>query len=152
MATDARHALRMAVLEALNKIAGSRFAEPGQSGLSPFEFVGSLVTEPVDTVTNTVSGVGDFFDGLASGVRNSGKTQDSALASLTGEAKEKRVLATTYGVDPYTDFKPLADRLDSLARASALGGLAVKGAFVAWGAGLVVECRDRQLAQRKGAR
>jgi hypothetical protein len=152
----------LAALDALNKTASSkRFADAVvKAGLSPFEFVGSLVTEPVGTVKNTVSGVGDFFDGLASGVRNTGKTQDGAFASITGEAKEKRLLAYKYGVDPYTDFKPLAERLDSLARASALGGLAVKGAFIAvpGAAGAVVsnvstanslneEVRDKSAAQ-----
>ena len=85
----------LAALDALNKTAGSkRFAEAVvKAGLSPVEFVGSLVTKPVGTVKNTVSGVGQFFDGLASGVRNTGKTQDGAFASITGEAKEKRLLA-----------------------------------------------------------
>ena len=123
----------LAALDALNKTAGSkRFADAVvKAGLSPLEFVGNLITKPISTVENTVSGVGQFFDGIASGVRNTGKSQDSAFASITGEAKEKRLLAYKYGVDPYTDFKPLADRLDNLARASALGGLAVKGAFIA---------------------
>ncbi len=152
----------LAALDALNMTAGSqRFADAVvKAGLSPFEFVGSLVTKPVGTVKNTVSGVGQFFDGIASGVRNTGKTQDSAFASLTGEAKEKRLLAYQYGVDPYTDFEPLAERMDSLARVSALGGLAVKGAFIAvpGAAGAIVsnvstantlneEVRDKSAAQ-----
>lgn len=123
----------LAALDALNKIAGSkRFAEAVvKAGLSPLEFAGNLITKPITTVENTVTGVGQFFDGIGSGVRNAGKSQDSAIASITGAAKEKRLLAYKYGVDPYTDFKPLADRLDKLAEASALGGLAVKGAFIA---------------------
>ena len=50
---------------------------------------------------------------------------------MTGAAKQKRLLAFQYGVDPYTDFKPLADKLDKLSRAAAVGGLLVKGAFIA---------------------
>lgn len=123
----------LAALDALNKTAGSeRFAKAVlKAGLSPLEFAGNLITKPISTVENTVTGVGQFFDGIGSGVRNAGKSQDSTFASVTGAAKEKRQLAYQYGVDPYTDFKPLAERLDSLARASALGGLAVKGAFIA---------------------
>jgi len=123
----------LAALDALNKTAGSeRFAKAVlKAGLSPLEFAGNLITRPISTVENTVSGVGQFFDGIGSGVRNAGKSQDSTFASVTGAAKEKRLLAYQYGVDPYTDFKPLAERLDSLSRASALGGLAVKGAFIA---------------------
>jgi hypothetical protein len=123
----------LAALNTLDKIAGSkRFADAVlKAGLSPFQFAGNLITKPVSTVENTVTGVGQFIDGIASGMRNAGKTQDSAFAGITGAAKEKRLLAYQYGVDPYTDFKPLADRLDKLAEASALGGLAVKGAFIA---------------------
>ncbi|MBL8907789.1 MAG: hypothetical protein JNM20_14045 [Rhizobiales bacterium] len=122
-----------AALDALDKTASSeRFAKAVlKAGLSPLEFAGNLITKPISTVENTVSGVGQFFDGIGSGVRNAGKSQDSTLASVTGAAKEKRLLAYQYGVDPYTDFKPLAERLNDLARASALGGLAVKGAFIA---------------------
>lgn len=132
----------LAALNTLDKIAGSkRFADAVlKAGLSPFQFAGNLITKPVSTVENTVTGVGQFIDGIASGMRNAGKTQDSAFAGITGAAKEKRLLAYQYGVDPYTDFKPLADRLDKLAEASALGGLAVKGAFIAvpGAAGVVV--------------
>ena len=69
-----------------------------------------------------------------------GKSRDDAVASLSGEAKQKRLIATGLGVDPYTDFKPLADRLDELAGAAAVGNLAVSGAFMAvpGAAGVVV--------------
>jgi hypothetical protein len=41
----------------------------------------------------------------------------------------KRKIASNLGVDPYTDFTPLAQQLDDFARATALGGLAVKVGF-----------------------
>ena len=102
-----------------------------KAGLSPVEFAGNLVTQPVGTLKNTISGVGQLFGGIASGIKNAGKSQDNAVASITGAAKQKRLIAFQYGVDPYTDFKPLADKLNKLAGAAAVGGLAVTAAFIA---------------------
>ena len=64
-------------------------------------------------------------------MNNIGKSRDDAVANLTGEAKQKRLIAAQLGVDPYTDFKPLATKLDELAGAAAAGNLAVSGAFMA---------------------
>jgi hypothetical protein len=58
-----------------------------------------------------------------------GKSRDDALASVTGASKQKREIAAELGVDPHTDFKPLSDKLDSLAGAAAIGNLAVAGAY-----------------------
>ena len=123
----------LAALDALDKTAGSQeFADAVvKAGLSPVAFAGNLVTNPVGTVKNTFTGVGQLFGGIASGIKNAGKTQDNAVASITGAAKQKRLIAFQYGVDPYTDFKPLADRLNKLAGAAAVGGLAVTAAFIA---------------------
>ena len=118
-------------------------------------FAGSLIAHPVDTTQNTVAGIGQLFGGIGSGLNNMGKSRDDAVASLSGEAKQKRLIATGLGVDPYTDFKPLADRLDELAGAAAVGNLAVSGAFMAVpGAAGVgrVEHVDRRHAQRHGQR
>jgi hypothetical protein len=43
----------------------------------------------------------------------------------------KRQIAARLGVDPYTDFKPLADALAEAARVTAFGNLAVSAAFAA---------------------
>ena len=71
---------------------------------------------------------------------NAGKTQDDALSSLIGVTRERRQLAAKVGVDPYTDYEPLAAKLKVLAEAAALGGLTVTGAMMAipGAAGIVV--------------
>ena len=102
-----------------------------KAGLSPVEFAGKLVTAPVDTVKDTVSGVGKLFGGITSGIRKAGKSQDNPVASITGAAKQRRLIAYKYGIDPYTDLKPLKDKLDKLAGAAAVGGIAVTVAFIA---------------------
>lgn len=102
-----------------------------KAGLKPVQFAGKLVTDPVDTVKNTVSGVGNLFNSIGSGIRNRGKTQESAVQSITGAAKQRRLIAYDYGVDPYSQFPPLKQKLDQMSNAAAAGGLVVTGAFIA---------------------
>ncbi len=111
-----------------------------QAGLSPLMFAGKLLTNPVDTMQNTFAGVGNFFGRIGSGLNNAGKTRDDALSGLLGVTDKRRELATAYGVDPYSDFPPLATRLQQLSQAAATGGLVVTGALMAvpGGAGIIV--------------
>ncbi|MEI7599182.1 MAG: hypothetical protein WCJ41_07645 [Aestuariivirga sp.] len=102
-----------------------------KAGLKPVQFAGKLVTAPVDTVKNTVSGVGNLFNSIGSGIRNMGKTQENAVQSITGAAKQRRLIAYNYGVDPYSQFPPLKQKLDQMSNAAAAGGLVVTGAFIA---------------------
>jgi hypothetical protein len=119
-------------LHALEKTnSAQKFGEAAvKAGLAPVIFAGSLLAHPIDTTQNTIGGVGQFFNSVGSGLNNVGKSRDDAVASISGASKQKREIATQVGVDPYTDFKPLADKLDSLAGAAAVGNLAVSGAFI----------------------
>ena len=107
---------------------------------APVVFAGHMIVHPVDTTQNTVAGVGQLVGGIRSGFNNIGKSRDDTVADLTGQTKEKRLIATGLAVDPYTDFQPLAYRLDELAGAAAVGHLAVSGAMsaVPGAAGLIV--------------
>jgi hypothetical protein len=110
------------------------------AGISPVKYAGKLITNPVGTIQNTFAGVGSFFGSIGSGIANAGKTQDDTLSSLIGVTRERRQLAAKIGVDPYTDFDPLAAKLKQLSEAAALGGLTVSGAMMAipGAAGIVV--------------
>ena len=129
-------------LDALDKTTKSKAFVDAlvNAGRSPFEFAGHLVTSPGETLGATVSGVGHFLSGVASGVHNAGKTQDNLLESVSGAAKQRRLIAYQYSVDPYTDFKPLAEELETLAGAGAAGNLVVTAgvAAIPGGAGLIV--------------
>ena len=112
---------RIKELNALNALEktndAQKFGEGAvKAGLGPVVFAGNLIAHPVDTTQGTFAGVGQFFNSVGSGLNNMGKSRDNAVASLTGESRQKRLIATELGVDPYTDFKPLADRLDALGR------------------------------------
>ena len=102
-----------------------------EAGLSPIKFAGGLIMNPVGTVQNTMSGVGNFFGRMSSGMANSGKTPDDAMSNLLGVTDQRRQLAAAYGVDPYTDLAPLAEKLQILSQAAATGGLVVAGAMFA---------------------
>ena len=119
-------------LNALSKTSGPQEFGEGvaKAAAGPVVFAGNLIRNPVGTTENTVNGIGQFFGGIGSGLNNMGKSRENAVESLTGEAKQKRLLAAHLGVDPYTDFLPLEARLDELSGAAAIGGLAVSGAFM----------------------
>jgi hypothetical protein len=142
---DQLMAARLKELAALQALSGTdRTQKLGESvakaGMAPVVFAGNLITNPVGTTKSTAAGVSQFFSGIGSGLDNMGKSRDDMVSSISGEAKQKREIAAKLGVDPYTDFKPLADRLQELGSTAAIGNLAVAGAFmvVPGGIGVVV--------------
>lgn len=132
----------LTALAALEKVSNSKAFGDAlvQAGLSPVKYTGRLITDPVNTVQDTLSGVGAFFDRLGAGLANQGQTQDKPMESLLGVTDERRKIAASYGVDPYTDFPPLDAKLKQLAEAATAGGLVVSGALMAvpGAAGIVV--------------
>jgi hypothetical protein len=101
-----------------------------RAGTAPVQFAGDLITKPEATIRRTVSGIGEVFNRVASGLENVGKSgPDNTVNAALGVSAAKRKIASDLGVDPYTDFAPLTQELDEFARATALGGLAVKVGF-----------------------
>lgn len=98
-----------------------------RAGAAPVEFAGDLITKPKATIKRTVSGIGQVFDRVSSGLANIGNdSRDNTVNAALGVSAAKRKIASDLGVDPYTDFEPLAQQLDDFAKATALGGLAVR--------------------------
>ena len=132
----------LAAVRKLDKISQSKaFADGFKKAVGkPFKFVGSLLTRPGKTVAQTVSGVGQLFGRIGSGIAQPGSDPDGMIKSLTGASSNKREMAFKLGVDPYSDFPPLAERLDSISKGLALGGLTVAAAtaFIGGAAGQVV--------------
>lgn len=96
---------------------------------APFEFVGGMLTRPGETLDETANGVGQWFDQIESGMAHPDSNPDGTIASALGVSKVKRTLAYGLGVDPYTDFAPLAGRLTDLAQAGAAGEITVAAAL-----------------------
>jgi hypothetical protein len=129
-------------LSLLEKVSNSQtFAKAlAEAGISPLKYTGQLIINPVGTVKNTLAGVGALFGRIGSDIANAGRTQDDPLAGVLGVTSQRRELAATYGVDPYTDLPPLDAKLKQLSEAAAAGGLVVSGALIAvpGAAGIVV--------------
>ena len=132
----------LAALAALERVSNSNTFRDAlvQAGLNPLKYTGKLITNPIGTVKDTLSGVGAMFDRIGAGLASQGKTPDKPLQSLLGVTEARRKLAASYGVDPYTDFPPLDAKLKQLAEAATAGGLVVSGALIAvpGAAGIVV--------------
>jgi hypothetical protein len=127
---------------ALEKMSQSdEFAKAfGNAALAPLKFGANLITNPVGTINNSLSGVANMFDRAGASLVNSGSDRDSLPESLLGVSDKQRELAVDLGVDPYTDFPPLAERLKQMANAMAGGGLPVRAglAFIPGGAGIAI--------------
>ncbi len=128
-----RRQRELAALRELEKVNESEAFNKAlaEAGVAPIKFAGELIVNPVQTIGNTLSGIGSLFGQMGSSAANTGKTQEDALAEVTGVSRMKRQLATKLGVDPYTDFEPLQTRLTRLSQAAASGGLVVSGALMA---------------------
>ena len=71
------------------------------------------------------------FRPVASGAQDLGKSHENVAASALGVSAAKRQIAVRLGVDPYTDFQPLAQALREAAHMTALGKLAIDAALMA---------------------
>lgn len=99
-----------------------------------------LVTNPIGTVTGTVTGVGRMFASLGQDLTGQNTSDGSATANLIGIPALARQYAVQFGVDPYTTNPLVQQRLQSLATAGAAGSITATAlsALIPGGAGLAV--------------
>ena len=133
---DALMAVRLheaAVYEQLSNDTGFEhfMGSFGSSAIAPLKFGGQLITSPIETVKQSASGIGNFFDSLSSSSENKDSERGSFMGGVLGTDRARRELAAQAQVDPYTDFPPLAKRLQELAAARGVGGLSMSGAMMA---------------------
>ncbi|MBI1214177.1 MAG: hypothetical protein GC190_22160 [Alphaproteobacteria bacterium] len=138
-------AQRLAELQAvdtLEKMSKSKaFVDAAKNaGLAPLRFGRDLVTAPIETTDRLVSGVAHMFDRVGDEIENRSASRDPFLDSAVGIQKAKRELAFSLGVDPYSDFPPLAEGLSGVAQMMALGDISISAAYSAipGGAGIAV--------------
>ncbi len=98
---------------------------------APVETVVDLVQEPVETSTNIVKGAGRFLSNIGNSIISDDPNQDNALKVALGYDVAKRQFAFEFGIDPYTTYEPVVDRLGEIARAGVAGGIAPKAALAA---------------------
>ncbi|PVB61987.1 hypothetical protein [Labrenzia sp. 011] len=113
-----------------------------QAAMKPVEFVESTVTDPVGTAKSTVTGVGRMFGRLTKGVESvvSGKGGSPAdlAKAITGQARARRELAVDLGMDPYTFYRPLSEKLDETASVTTAGNWTVTAITSLLPGGLIV--------------
>ncbi len=134
--SDALMAVRLheyGVYEQLNEHTGlGQFIESfGSSALAPLKFGGQLIISPIETTKQSAEGIGNFFDSLSSSGENKNSERGSFMGGVLGTDAARRELAAQAQVDPYTDFPPLAKRLQELAAARGVGSLSLRGAMMA---------------------
>jgi hypothetical protein len=106
------------------------FAEALKKGATaPLRTAKGLVTHPVDTVSGIASGVGSWFEDIGNAITSDDPDQEGALSAAIGYAAAKRKFAYEYGINPYTRYEPVQDKLTKMARAAVVGGLTPKVAF-----------------------
>jgi hypothetical protein len=115
-------------LDALEKISQSdTFAKSlGRAATAPIRYGANLIVNPVGTFGDSLSGVANMFDRTTASLANPNADRATTTDSLLGVDDARRELAVGLGVDPYTDFPPLAKKLTEVASAIAAGGLSVK--------------------------
>lgn len=104
--------------QALEKTAGS-----------PLRGAEALFDAPVDTLKSAANGVGRWFSDVGRAIASDDPHQANVAKTVLGQSTAKRAFAYQFGVDPYSSFKPLQDRLDEIAWAATGGGLTIKAAF-----------------------
>src|SRR4029453_15902827 len=112
----------------------------GRTALAPLNTAKNLVTQPAQTIGDTVRGVGHIFGTAKARMNATDPHGDRIIASVTGGASARRKRAFDLGVDPNTSFPPLADQLKRVATASAVGETSanVGMSFIAGPAGYAI--------------
>jgi hypothetical protein len=137
--------VRLREVTATEKLEGVNGAETvvksaGRTALAPLNTAKNLVTQPAQTIGDTVRGVGHIFGTAKARMNATDPHGDRIIASVTGGASARRKRAFDLGVDPNTSFPPLADQLKRVATASAVGETSanVGMSFVAGPAGYAI--------------
>ena len=130
--------IRIAELKALKKMEelqqSEAFADAiGSTAKNTAKGASKLVTSPVETSTNIVKGTGRYLSNLGRSFFSDDPDQDNAMSVALGYDTTKRQYAYEYGIDPYTHYDPVTNRLGEISRASVAGGLAPKVALSAVG-------------------
>ena len=96
----------------------------------PLRTAKGLVTAPINTVVGVVSGVGTMFSNLGHSLFGGGSNQESGVfKTALGYDEAKRRFAYKFGIDPYTSFEPVSERLSEISWAGVAGSLTVSAAF-----------------------
>jgi hypothetical protein len=103
----------------------------GRQAVAPVKLGVDFVVNPVDTIGRSMSGISNMFDRVGASMNGQRTNRDSMADSLLGISDAQRQLGVELGVDPYSDFPPLAQKLRQIAGAMAGGQLTVRAGLAA---------------------
>lgn len=103
----------------------------GRAAFAPLKFGVDFVVNPADAIGRSATGIHNMFDRTGASIAGQRSNRDSLPDSLLGISDAQRQVAFELGVDPYTDFPPLAERMKQMSRAMAGGQLTVKAGLMA---------------------
>jgi hypothetical protein len=103
-----------------------------KSAMGPLSTAKNMITSPVSTIKGIGSGIGSMFGSIGHSLFGGASDQEeNVLKTAIGFAAAKRKFAYRFGVDPYTTFPPVKERLDEIAWSGVAGGLTVSVGFAA---------------------
>jgi hypothetical protein len=95
-----------------------------EKGEDVLDGVEQIITSPIDTLSNTISGVGKLFQRAGENLTEQARSdQESRLAAVSGFSKTKRDYAKELNVDVYSRNTILQDKLEDLTEAGYAGNL-----------------------------
>lgn len=100
-----------------------------KSAASPLRGATALIEDPIPTLKGAASGVGRWLSDVGRAIASNDPHQANVAKTALGQSTAKRAFAYQFGVDPYSSFKPLQEKLDDLAWAAAGGGMTIKAVF-----------------------
>jgi hypothetical protein len=102
----------------------------------------TMIKDPVNTISNAPKGVMKFMNRAGNSIKNIGKKDQDSSADgskteqMLGQAKTKRKIAVSMGIDPYSNNAVLQKELDGIAWASWAGGVAFSVGTMPIGGGI----------------
>ncbi|MBE2285118.1 MAG: hypothetical protein IAE77_16785 [Prosthecobacter sp.] len=105
-----------------------------QAAMAPLQAADHLISDPAETLTSTMQGVGKFLGRVGRGAKQvvtgeeRANGQDGMLKAAAGVSSTKRQLCAELGVSPYSTNELLQDELDRVAWVMFAGRMTVKAA------------------------
>jgi hypothetical protein len=128
--------VRLNELEALRKLEKAKRSTSYAKALAnaaagPLRLTRDLIIKPVSTVSGVASGVGSYFRNVGHAISGSKSEQEEGLLKeAIMFANAKRMVAGRVGVDPYSSYQPLQERLNSISWAAYAGGITTSVLFM----------------------
>ena len=114
-------------LKVLEEMSGAKeFAKSaGDAVVAPVKGVGHMATAPVETTKGIIKGTGRYLSNVGRSITSDDPHQENVVGAALGYNATKRAYAYEFGIDPYTSYEPLANRLGTIAKSSVAGGITV---------------------------